>query len=50
MGVNLSFLTHRPEEYPQQTDKFIPRLSIIDVIMNNRQEDVIRMLGGCDVD
>lgn len=38
-GIKLSFLETRIKEYPQQTQNFIPSLSIIDVLMNNSVEE-----------
>ena len=43
-GIDLKFIQMDDMEYPQQRTPFIPNLSIIDVIMNNKREDVRKML------
>ena len=43
-GVKLSFLQPTITPYEQNTAEFIPGLSIIDVLMNNSKEKIIREL------
>ena len=43
-GIKLIFLESEAITYPQFNDKFIPRLSIIDVMMHNSLEDVNKLL------
>ena len=43
-GIKLDFLESEAITYPQFNDKFIPRLSIIDVLMFNSREDVNKLL------
>lgn len=42
--IDLRFIKPTPNEYPQNTEKFIPFLSIIDVIMFNSKDTISRML------
>lgn len=39
-GVDLKFIQTKPFEYPQLGDRFVPRLSIVDVMMFNSLERV----------
>ena len=43
-GIDLRFLKPALNAYPQQREKFVPALSIIDVLMWNNFEEVERML------
>ena len=43
-GIELNFLESEAITYPQFSDKFIPNLSIIDVMMHNSLEDVNKLL------
>ena len=43
-GVKLSFVKTNEIEYPQKNDKFVPNLSIIDVMMYNNISKIKRML------
>lgn len=43
-GIELGFVEHVPVPYPQDSDEFIPSLSIIDVIMNTSREEAQSML------
>ena len=43
-GINLSFIQTELINYKQFNNKFIPNLSIIDVMMFNRKEDIKEML------
>lgn len=43
-GIALKFLEHIPVEYPQSVNAFVPRLSIIDVILNNSRDSVSQLL------
>ena len=43
-GINLSFIQTELMNYKQFNNKFIPNLSIIDVIMFNSKEDIKEML------
>lgn len=43
-GINLSFIQTELINYKQFNDKFIPNLSIIDVMMFNSKEDIKEML------
>jgi len=43
-GINLCFLNTKNIQYKQCENKFIPGLSIIDVMMFNDKEEIIRML------
>lgn len=45
-GIRLQFLEHRELPYPQFGSTFVPRLSIIDAIMFNDQEQLQPLLGG----
>ncbi|MCB0381624.1 MAG: WbqC family protein [Flavobacteriales bacterium] len=38
--INISFLNHKPTEYPQISTNFVPFLSIIDVMMFNSPEKI----------
>jgi len=44
-GVDLCFLVHEPRPYRQKAREFLPRLSIIDVMMFNNQQEIARLLG-----
>lgn len=43
-GITLKFLKAKPIEYKQFNHPFVPNLSILDVIMFNSREEVIKML------
>ena len=43
-GINLSFIQTELINYKQFNNKFIPNLSIIDVMMFNSKEDIKEML------
>ncbi len=43
-GITLKFLKSIPVEYKQFNHPFVPNLSILDVIMFNSREEVIKML------
>ena len=43
-GMELKFLVHRPRPYPQSLPEFVPRLSIIDVMMWNGLAETRRKL------
>lgn len=43
-GITLKFLKTKPIEYKQFNHPFVPNLSILDVIMFNSREEVIKML------
>ncbi len=49
-GIELSFLEPIIEPYPQNSDEFIPGLSIIDVIMNNDRKTVSEFLQNYKLD
>jgi hypothetical protein len=42
--IELVFLIHEPRPYPQNSKEFLPRLSIIDVMMFNSREQIRRLL------
>jgi hypothetical protein len=42
--IDLRFLIHEPRSYKQNCSDFIPRLSIIDVMMFNSRKDIARLL------
>ena len=44
-GIELRFLKTKPVEYKQFDNEFVPWLSIIDVMMFNLKEEIIKMLG-----
>jgi hypothetical protein len=48
-GVRLSFLKSRPVEYPQFDHPFVPRLSIIDLMMFNSRETLKALLTAYDL-
>lgn len=48
-GITLKFLKTRPIEYKQFNHPFVPNLSILDVIMFNSREEVIKMLNCYDL-
>lgn len=48
-GITLKFLKTRPIEYKQFNHPFVPNLSILDVIMFNSREEVIKMLDCYDL-
>jgi hypothetical protein len=43
-GFELGFVKHVPVPYPQESEEFVPCLSIIDVIMNTSREEAHAML------
>lgn len=43
-GVGLQFLDHIEQPYPQHSGNFVPRLSIIDVLMHNSPEQTQKLL------
>ena len=43
-GVELKFLQPKLREYPQFKGEFVPGLSIVDVMMFNPKEEILRML------
>lgn len=43
-GITLRFLEARNERYEQQSDTWVPFLSVIDVLMFNRVEEIHRLL------
>jgi len=48
-GITLKFLDPTLEPYPQLIKEFIPGLSIIDVLMMNSKEDVVKLLGSYNI-
>ena len=44
-GIDLLFLVHETRPYAQNSSTFLPRLSIIDVMMFNSRQDIARLLG-----
>lgn len=44
-GIELRFIKTKPVEYKQFDNEFVPWLSIIDVMMFNSKEEIIKMLG-----
>lgn len=42
--IKLLFLDTQIKEYPQQSEKFIPSLSMIDILMNNSVEEINLLL------
>lgn len=48
-GITLKFLKTQPIEYKQFNHPFVPNLSILDVIMFNSREEVIKMLDQYDL-
>ena len=44
-GVDLLFLVHETRPYRQNSSEFLPRLSIIDVMMFNSRQEIARLLG-----
>ncbi len=48
-GLTLKFLKTKPVEYKQFNHPFVPNLSILDVIMFNSREEVIKMLGSYEL-
>lgn len=48
-GIDLHFLKTRDIQYKQFTDEFVPYLSIIDVLMFNSKEDVLKMFKEFDL-
>lgn len=48
-GITLKFLKTKPIEYKQFGSPFVPNLSILDVIMFNSREEVIKMLDCYDL-
>lgn len=48
-GIQLTFLQHRLPGYAQGDHDFIPGLSVIDVMMWNSQEQILRMLSEYDL-
>jgi len=45
-GIDLKFIKSKPFEYPQFGNKFVPWLSIIDVMMFNSKENIIASITG----
>lgn len=45
-GVSLRFLEHTPLAYPQRGSTFVPRLSVIDVLLNTLPSERARLLEG----
>ena len=43
-NINLSFIEIEQYEYKQSSDKFIPHLSMLDVLMWNNKEQVVELL------
>lgn len=43
-NIDLFFIKNESEEYKQFGDRFIPNLSIIDVLMHNDKKDIRKML------
>ncbi|MBQ0044790.1 MAG: WbqC family protein [Bacteroidales bacterium] len=43
-GVTLKFINSQLPPYPQRTERFVPGLSIIDVMMFNSKEQISKML------
>ncbi len=43
-GVNLRFIEIEKYEYPQSIEKFVPHLSMIDVLMHNSKAQVVELL------
>lgn len=43
-GIDLRFLVHEPRPYRQNRGEFMPRLSIIEAMMFNSQEELTRLL------
>lgn len=43
-GMDLKFITHRIDEYQQNSSEFIPGLSIIDMLMNVSRDEAISFL------
>ena len=43
-GITLKFISSQLPAYPQRTEKFVPGLSIIDVMMFNSKEQISQML------
>lgn len=48
-GIILSFIKSKKVEYKQFNNEFIPWLSIIDVLMFNSKEDVLKMLDNYEI-
>ena len=48
-GITLKFLKTKPIEYKQFNHPFVPNLSILDIIMFNSREEVIKMLDCYDL-
>jgi hypothetical protein len=48
-GIDLNFIKPVLNEYPQFGNQFIPGLSIIDVLMFNKPDDVAKMLNAYEV-
>ncbi len=49
VNLKINFIQNRLSPYDQKNDKFIPGLSIIDVMMFNSPEEIKKMLGDYDV-
>lgn len=43
-GVKLNFIETQIQQYTQKSDKFVPYLSMIDILMNCSKEHIIKML------
>jgi hypothetical protein len=51
VNIDLHFIKPVLEPYPQgKTLTFVPGLSIIDVIMNNSKEDIIKLVSKCELE
>jgi hypothetical protein len=48
-GIKISFLNHKPTEYPQISSDFVPFLSIIDVMMFNSPEKINEYLNNYEL-
>jgi len=48
-GIDLFFLKASLPKYPQFSEVFVPGLSIIDVLMMKHKDDVVNMLGKCEL-
>lgn len=44
-GVELKFIDSVAVEYPQRTNRFVPNLSIIDILMNCSPDQTVSLLG-----
>lgn len=48
-GVELLFLKSRNSAYPQKSDTFVPSLSMIDVLMYNDKNQILKLMGEYDL-